>query len=690
MIIEKLIAKNFKKHKSLDMDFTAGKNLITGPNYSGKSTVLQAILVGLYGNSTAPGTTQDLIHDDAKDFEVELFLDNGVYIKRTSRNSSIIDAEGEVKVRTHSAVNRWCEEMLETDRKTFLKVFASEQGSPQALLDMEGAELQKFIESAIGLERLDKVKKVVNSKALEAKASHGAYADVALTESVRADYESKVEENTLKYTLNTQAVADADAVLATLHEKRSSIKLEIGRQTKAKAAEEAYDLSRDVVVSLLGRLPEPLAVVDTSRMKEVLRADTDAYHAYTAAKNTHNKACKGVSETSDYLQEKLEALQFERPPAACADEARAIKASCTESVVKAKARVSELQALLEGSACPTCERAYEKSRDIGCIELDLEKAKEEVAGAKAVRVKAVEELVAKEVEESVFDAAEKKASRLTGAVEELKKQLARAVVKRDGCAVEPNSKFEGDTWRNCTSEQQEIIEKLDKDNTRSEEVESQRAELSEKLTGLIPPTREVYTLGALEIQATELDDRFHALHNERADNQAVAAESSTKRDSLLADLKKDAEIRVLMEGFAKQTVNYVAISDALTQAREVASRDAFDQTLGIASEFVKTCTGGDISEVFMGDSGIRYKENDRDRGTVSASGAQKTLIGLGMKLGLSQIVKSPFGALLLDEISADMDDDISLACLTVLGDYCEQAIIVSHMPSDVADNIVEL
>jgi len=155
-------------------------------------------------------------------------------------------------------------------------------------------------------------------------------------------------------------------------------------------------------------------------------------------------------------------------------------------------------------------------------------------------------------------------------------------------------------------------------------------------------------------------------------------------------LEKDAGTRALVKGFSKSVTNYEAVSNALTSARTVASRDAFEQTLGIASEFVKTCTGGDISEVFMSDSGIRYKEDGRDRGTVSASGAQKTLIGLGMKLGLSHIVKSPFGSLLLDEISADMDDDISLACLTVLGDYCEQALVVSHMPSDVADNVIEL
>ena len=38
---------------------------------------------------------------------VELFLDNGVCIKRSSKNSSVIDPSGVTVVRTHTAVNKW-------------------------------------------------------------------------------------------------------------------------------------------------------------------------------------------------------------------------------------------------------------------------------------------------------------------------------------------------------------------------------------------------------------------------------------------------------------------------------------------------------------------------------------------------------------------------------------------------------
>ena len=66
MIIKNIKITNFKKHKFLEVGFTAGSNLISGSNYAGKSTIIQAALVGLLGNSVAPGQTTELINDDAK------------------------------------------------------------------------------------------------------------------------------------------------------------------------------------------------------------------------------------------------------------------------------------------------------------------------------------------------------------------------------------------------------------------------------------------------------------------------------------------------------------------------------------------------------------------------------------------------------------------------------------------------
>ena len=54
-MLSKLVLENFKRHKNLTVDLTSGLNLITGPNYTGKSTLLQAIRYAFEGSSAIPG-----------------------------------------------------------------------------------------------------------------------------------------------------------------------------------------------------------------------------------------------------------------------------------------------------------------------------------------------------------------------------------------------------------------------------------------------------------------------------------------------------------------------------------------------------------------------------------------------------------------------------------------------------------
>jgi ABC-type polysaccharide/polyol phosphate transport system ATPase subunit len=91
----------------------------------------------------------------------------------------------------------------------------------------------------------------------------------------------------------------------------------------------------------------------------------------------------------------------------------------------------------------------------------------------------------------------------------------------------------------------------------------------------------------------------------------------------------------------------------------------------------------------MHEGSIAYKEGDRVRYKGSASGAQKSLIGVGMKLGLTKLVQTPFDCLLLDEVSADMDDEISMRCMLALSSF-GQSVYVSHRQQDVADQVIML
>lgn len=691
MIIEKLIAKNFKKHQAINVDFTPGKNLITGPNYSGKSTILQAILVGLYGNSMAPGETKDLIHDDATDFEVLLYLDNGVCIKRTGKNSSVVGPGGDVVVRTHTAVNKWCEGMLETDRKTFLKVFASEQGSPQALLAMEGSQLRKFIEQAIGMEKLDTFTKKSNAAINTSAAGYNANEELLLDDGDVIDYRKKCEEFATTEQQSTVGLKQAEDSISFLEDRVRGLEADYEKQREAKLTLEKYEHSKGMYDKMLTDLPAPVSIVFTNEMATKLDRDTEVYWDLDDKFKKFTTACQAFDECQEYLHRKSKDLDEALPDeASCEAELKALT-EATNLVTSLGAKAKTMEELLEGSSCPTCNRAFDKTVDLAALAEDLVTLRGEVDAAVAVRVDALSTHATAARKKKDYDEAVKNLERARGVIEGLEDQLARAETKKNAADFGTfPATFTSGAMKKSLEEQSQLIQDTDKANGVAAKIEEQRDSLVKLLGELVKPEPMVIDLLSISEDLGRVNGSLTEQRQVHSDHSVCLAEARIRSKNLKKLLEKNAEVKKRMMGFKQQHKDYSAISVALQGARKEAIASAFAQTMGIATEFVKACTGGDISEVYLAENGIRYVENGRGRGTISASGAQKTLIGLGMKLGLSQIVRSPFGALLLDEISSDMDANTSTACLTVLGEYCEQAIIVSHVASDVADNVIQL
>jgi DNA repair exonuclease SbcCD ATPase subunit len=97
-----------------------------------------------------------------------------------------------------------------------------------------------------------------------------------------------------------------------------------------------------------------------------------------------------------------------------------------------------------------------------------------------------------------------------------------------------------------------------------------------------------------------------------------------------------------------------------------------------------------MEEVLLQDGNITYREAGRVHGKRRASGAQRTIIGLGLKLGLVRLVPSNFDCLILDEVSADMCPEVSMRCMLAINSFCGQTIAVTHRSLDVAGNVIEL
>lgn len=143
------------------------------------------------------------------------------------------------------------------------------------------------------------------------------------------------------------------------------------------------------------------------------------------------------------------------------------------------------------------------------------------------------------------------------------------------------------------------------------------------------------------------------------------------------------------KGYYEEAENLKYISQLLSNSRTKFISEAMATIFSVASEFAKLSTNGDIEEVLF-DGNIKYKENGVVRGKLAASGAQQAVIGLGMKLGIANLVVSDFGAILLDEATAAMSEEISLQTSLAMGSLCEQSISISHRKMDIAGNVISL
>jgi len=66
MIVKEVCLRNFKSHRNTRIGFEKGINLIAGRNGAGKSSILEAILVALYG-VRGGARKSDLLHVGAEE-----------------------------------------------------------------------------------------------------------------------------------------------------------------------------------------------------------------------------------------------------------------------------------------------------------------------------------------------------------------------------------------------------------------------------------------------------------------------------------------------------------------------------------------------------------------------------------------------------------------------------------------------
>ncbi|MEM3712152.1 MAG: AAA family ATPase, partial [Thermoproteota archaeon] len=135
-VIEKLVLKNFERYRRVEIDFSAGLNLVRGRNSTGKTTLLNALTFALFGE--APEVKNKLLVS-----RLPGSSEMAVYVRfRSPRNGQVVEVERRGSL-DRNGDYRTESRMLKINGKSI--VVDSEEFLKEKITELLGMSLRKFL-----------------------------------------------------------------------------------------------------------------------------------------------------------------------------------------------------------------------------------------------------------------------------------------------------------------------------------------------------------------------------------------------------------------------------------------------------------------------------------------------------------------------------------------------------------------
>lgn len=160
IVLSRVELVNFLSHRRTTLDFVNGVNVIVGENGAGKSSIIDAVIFGLFRETGREGNNQDLVRTGEKIARVSLeVLDESrkLVVERhipTTQGRDILKLDGKVVAHSSKEVSAWIQRFIGMDREVLLNTVIMPQGRIEEVLD------QKVLERSI--RRLIKVEQMEN------------------------------------------------------------------------------------------------------------------------------------------------------------------------------------------------------------------------------------------------------------------------------------------------------------------------------------------------------------------------------------------------------------------------------------------------------------------------------------------------------------------------------------------------
>ena len=731
-----LKTKSFKKLGDFECEFGLGLNVISGDNFTGKSTLLQAIEAALFGVTVVPGKAENIPTWGQHNFSLELCFDIRGEEYMITRNKSTAKLQRlptpehgmELVANGNTPVKAAIEELLGCSAKDYNLFIQSRQGESAGVLTFGATALNRKVEEHAGVDLIEKVQGLAQIRATrllerasnrpteeqlqdaEARVSQ-AFADEAAAQQAHLDLQRELDA------FGECKVAPVANVAPTMRKALHEAQL---LEAKLDAAEAAVVPAQKVVDEARQRIGSRVSVDSAALEGQLEQAYTkgleakkevdrlrDGQQAYTQAKQSVER-CERVRDTAKgQLLEKVDPEELARAEKQLEEMQEAVT-TARSLVAQAEVKVRNLKDLADGAVCPTCGQA-KAEHDPAKLAQELKGAQEDLQRiSDSAKAAAVAESSARALLVGYKDQDGKAQASILALQVAEEALLAAEYALGDLPVIDDSQIHDADAAHQAARDEYAGIQaqlkgvKTENERLRADYEALQRAEV---------------TLATAQQEANKLAAEFEALEEPPTEEQ-IAAEEKAYQDYLAAAqawrekhsdlstrvsqalyernhrttlwetardandaLKRDLQRAVEAEIEAKKCERLVRF---LRDGRQGYMKQVWSTILAISSRLVRDASSGAITRIENDDGEFLFEEDGVLAPTTSASGAQKSFIGGALRIGLGRALYGSDSLLIFDEPTESCSERHATGMSAMLATSAKQVLLITHRENDQA------
>lgn len=694
MYIREVTTKNFGVLADGTYNFTDGMNIIRGANEKGKSTLVEAILYGMFGSGALRGTIEDTVREGLKPADLRVVVKYGEYTAKRSKSSASVVGP-DTKINGQSAVSEFFYDLLGVRKGSENSVLVSEQGRTAGILDGKPGQVSALIEGLADFNQIDDIVETVkekfpsgNSKILKEMADE---VDNKLAEKEAVElvspvvYLDKVRKGEAELQVMNTDLGELQASISS--KEQEVIEIEAGVKLKEKISvdasntahkldtlkkklEETFEASFGEVddvrdeVALVNGWPDVVAKWDLYREVTTLGAwggdewegDTDSLDAQLLNDNKKaNLLTTEISETRAEIKTFERQLNSEDTCPTCGQDTAHLHEKMN---AEATVRIEELRSHL------------------GDIKVELDEVEEDIKMMRAIQTE-------QNKRTKYFEHADDISILPWNLFWTTKKPVEP--IRENFHVAQDLIRIAGDKERKIT----EAKEELPKLDVKIEETEEKLSELNEELNSTF--TKDPADLKEI---VTQLKKAHGEALEEYLDTEKEVKDNQKQADKLTADAKfLEKEIDNLVKEATDLSKRFKTDKHNAEILKQV--RRARGKVLNRVWSNVLTM----VSTTFSDLRGVESKVEKSDKGFTAnglpvhrLSGSGKSILGISLRVALREIFAPAAGFLAFDEPASDADPDRTAAIMAAVSGIRGQVIMITHeeLSDTSADNVIEL